>query len=370
MRISSSQVSMNAGRVFSREQESSEKLRVWVGDEPPESSTTAANARPSAALASEARRLAGGTAGIVAASTKAFVSHAAASQQSAPLSDEDVLDMSLEDRLKVVLIESMIEALTGKKVDIKIPRLGGKAGGNAPEPAQQAQSTQSQPAKQGWGLEYARRDKVTEQETTAFSAEGVIKTADGKEINFKTNLVMSRRFVEENNISIRAGDAVKKDPLVINFGGTAAQLSGSTSDFDIDADGVADQVHLLQPGSGFLALDVNGDEKITDGSELFGPSTGNGFIELSRYDTDGNGWIDEADPVFKNLLIWSRDLNGNDQVARLSDKNVGAIYTGKTETPFAMKDGSNTLVGEVVSTGVYLDESGKAGTVQQINLTA
>jgi hypothetical protein len=217
VRISSSQVSMNAGRVFSREQESSEKLRVWVGDEPPESSTTAANARPSAALASEARRLAGGT---------------------------------------------------------------------------------------------------------------------------------------------------------INFGGTAAQLSGSTSDFDIDADGVADQVHLPQPGSGFLALDVNGDEKINDGSELFGPSTGNGFIELSRYDTDGNGWIDEANPVFKNFLIWSRDLNGNDQVARLSDKDVGAIYTGKTETPFAMKDGSNTLVGEVVSTGVYLDESGKAGTVQQINLTA
>ena len=45
-------------------------------------------------------------------------------------------------------------------------------------------------------------------------------------------------------------------------------------------------------------LDLNNDDIITNGNELFGPRTGNGFTELSVYDEDGNNWIDEKDLVY------------------------------------------------------------------------
>jgi hypothetical protein len=50
----------------------------------------------------------------------------------------------------------------------------------------------------------------------------------------------------------------------------------------------------VSPRSGLLVIDKNLDGKVNDGSELFGPSTGDGFEKLARYDEDRNGWIDEG----------------------------------------------------------------------------
>ena len=77
--------------------------------------------------------------------------------------------------------------------------------------------------------------------------------------------------------------------------------------FDIDADGEEESISYLQGGSGYLALDKNGDGVINDGSELFGTKSGDGFADLAEYDADGNGWIDENDPIFDKLLIWAKD---------------------------------------------------------------
>src|SRR5699024_10596335 len=127
----------------------------------------------------------------------------------------------------------------------------------------------------GWGVEYDLHEVHHEVEQTSFDAQGVIKTADGKEITFTYELEMEREFYSETNVSVRAGDAKLKDPLVINFGGTAAQLTLQKFDFDLDADGAKDKVSRVQSGSGFLALDKNGNGAIDDGSELFGAKSGN-----------------------------------------------------------------------------------------------
>lgn len=119
---------------------------------------------------------------------------------------------------------------------------------------------------------------------------------------------------------------------------------------------------------GFLALDKNGDGKINDGAELFGPSTGSGFAELAQYNEDGNNWIDENDSIYERLRIWSRDAAGNDYLLALGEKGIGAIFVGSVETMFQLKDPSNTLLGQTMSTGIYLREDGQAGTVQQIDL--
>lgn len=135
--------------------------------------------------------------------------------------------------------------------------------------------------------------------------------------------------------SLRMGDArQKKDPLVINFAGTAAQLTDTKFSFDLNADGTAEQVSFLAGGSGFLALDKSGDGKINDGSELFGPATGQGFQELAAYDDDHNQWIDENDSLYTQLCLFNKDVQGNDVLSTLKQANIGAVYLGNVTTPF------------------------------------
>jgi hypothetical protein len=210
-------------------------------------------------------------------------------------------------------------------------------------------------------------ERHAEIEATAFHSEGVIHTADGKQIHFNVELTMSRLFMEENSLHIRMGDALK-DPLVINFGGNAAQLSRTKFLFDLDSDGMEEPVSFLQPGSGFLALDRNGDGVVNNGSELFGPSTGEGFSELARHDDDGNGWIDENDPIYHKLRVWTRDPAGNDTLLALGQVGVGAICLDSADTPFALKDETNDLLGQVRATGIYANDDGTVGTIQQIDI--
>lgn len=74
------------------------------------------------------------------------------------------------------------------------------------------------------------------------------------------------------------------DPLVINLNSSTAQVTDQKFYFDLDADGTADRISMLKSGSGFLALDKNGNGKIDDGSELFGTQSGDGFADLEEYD--------------------------------------------------------------------------------------
>ena len=208
-----------------------------------------------------------------------------------------------------------------------------------------------------------------ESEQTSFSAQGVIKTADGREISFNAQLNMSREFMSQQHISLRAGDALK-DPLVVNFNGSAAELTQRDFSFDIDADGRKDQIAFVAPGSGFLALDKNGDGQVNDGNELFGAQSGNGFADLAKYDDDHNQWIDENDSIYTKLRIWSRDAQGNDSLLGLGQQGVGAIYLGHIGTSFDIKSSANELQGQVKSSGVFLNENGSVGTVQQIDLVA
>lgn len=70
----------------------------------------------------------------------------------------------------------------------------------------------------------------------------------------------------------------------------------------------------------FLALDLNANELIDNGAELFGnftaqpePANGaerNGFAALTVFDLNGDGRIDSHDPIFSELRLW-QDSNHN-----------------------------------------------------------
>lgn len=92
---------------------------------------------------------------------------------------------------------------------------------------------------------------------------------------------------------------------------------------------------------------VEEDKKINNGTELFGPATGDGFEELAGYDSDGNNWIDDNDPIYDKLRIWMKTADGQDQLFALGEKGAGAIYLNHITTPFAVKDSNNELLGQV-----------------------
>lgn len=208
-----------------------------------------------------------------------------------------------------------------------------------------------------------------EEEKTDFSTEGKVITASGKEISFNVEVSMSRSFYEQTSAIIGMGAIQLTDPLVINLNAETASVSDQKFYFDLDADGHQEQISRLNAGSGFLALDKNGDGVINDGSELFGTTSGNGFADLAKYDQDGNGWIDEADEIFDKLLIWQKDENGNDVLRGLGAAGVGAIYLGNVNTEFSLNSKNDNQTNAVVrQTGMFLYENGQAGTMQQIDL--
>lgn len=143
-------------------------------------------------------------------------------------------------------------------------------------------------------------------------------------------------------------------PILVDVGGRGYKLT-SVEDgvpFDIDGDGQAEQMAwtAADAENAFLAFDRNGNGRIDNGTELFGPYTPthpdgdlrrtapNGFealrfLESPSYGalTPSDGIIDARDPMFQRLLLWTdRNHNGisePDELQSLADAGVVAIDT-------------------------------------------
>ena len=219
-----------------------------------------------------------------------------------------------------------------------------------------------------WQRVTATSGFVSESESVAFASSGMVKTQDGRSIDFNIEVSMSRAFTSQIN-TLTTQNYIKTDPLVINLDTDIGSVTDQKFLFDLDSDGDEEEISFAGKGSGFLALDRNGDGRIGDGSELFGTKSGDGFKDLAAFDEDGNGWIDENDSIYSKLKVWTKDEAGNDYLINLKDADVGAIYLDNAHTQFSLKDGNNRLNGEIKKTGIYLHEStGAAGTLNHVDL--
>jgi hypothetical protein len=272
------------------------------------------------------------------------------------ISEGGRIAQSMED-FRLAVVRLLLARLFGREVEVL-------------DKGRQATGAPAANAGENMSFEYNRHESYTEAERTNFSASGVIQTADGQTIGFDFSMSMERYYHAESDLNIRLGSARQTcDPLVINFSGNAAELADQRFAFDLNADGdAAEQINFLGSGSGFLAFDRNGDGAINDGSELFGARSGNGFLELAALDADGNGWIDESDAAFAFLSIWIKNDSG-EILRSLKDTGIGAIGLASAASPFSIKDGNNDLQGQVRASGVYLWEDGRAGSIQQVDLT-
>ncbi len=214
---------------------------------------------------------------------------------------------------------------------------------------------------------YVEESSFSETEETNFAAAGKVVCKDGREIDFSMEIGMSRSFECAYRREFETLQAI--DPLVINLDCNVADVSDQKFFFDLDGDGTEDQISMLGAGSGFLALDRNGDGKIGDGSELFGTKSGNGFADLAAYDADKNGWIDEADEIFDKLKIWSFNADGECELYTLKQKGVGAIALMNAGTQFSLfNEGNSAENAYVRRTGMFLYEDGGVGSLQQVDM--
>ena len=211
-------------------------------------------------------------------------------------------------------------------------------------------------------------EKHIEKEKSDYTASGKVQTEDGREINVDVDVSMTRKKERDTFIAMSSPLDNLFDPLIINYNAKTSGLSDKKFKFDLDADGKEDEISMTKVGSGFLAVDKNDDGKITDGIELFGVKSGDGFKDLAEYDTDGNGWIDENDEAFDKLKVWSRTDDGKDEMKSLKEAGVGAIFLGAEDTEFTLEGEDGVLDGKVRKTGIFLKEDGTAGTIQHVDL--
>ncbi|MFB2804482.1 LamG-like jellyroll fold domain-containing protein [Microcystis sp. BLCC-F209] len=106
------------------------------------------------------------------------------------------------------------------------------------------------------------------------------------------------------------------DPLIIDLNNDGLQLislENSSTRFDIDADGYAENTAWVSPQDGILTIDLNGDGIINNITEIFSENYGNGTAKsgieaLTTLDSTKNGIISAADDQFNQILVW-QDLN-------------------------------------------------------------
>lgn len=280
------------------------------------------------------------------------------------------------DALEVALLVAVVEELTGRKLglpqiaelELADPAAAAATPVLAAPPSPAAAAPADAPtAPAPFSLSYQYSYSYSESEQSSYSASARFSTEDGRDIALNLSFSMSRSYSASEQITLRAGTALK-DPLVLSFSGTAGLSAGSFG-FDIDADGSTDQIHGLDANSAFLALDLNGNRSIDDGRELFGALSGDGFADLAAYDGDANGFIDENDQIFSALRLWQSDAQGVQNLRSLKDAGIGAIALASIGTPFDLHAGGE-LAGKVRASGFYLNENGSAGALQQVDLVA
>lgn len=128
-------------------------------------------------------------------------------------------------------------------------------------------------------------------------------------------------------------------PLILDLDGDGVELlplENSEAFFDLDGNGFAEKTGWVASDDALLAIDSNGDGKISNINELFGNESTDGFVELSTLDSNSDNLIDVNDAQFSELLLW-QDANENGiseagELTALTNTNIESINLAYTSS--------------------------------------
>jgi hypothetical protein len=287
------------------------------------------------------------------------------------VSDDDLLNSP--DGGKLFVLKRLIEAITGQKVRVvranDLQNNGDESSISNAESVTKTNNEGNAPDNErvGWGVELDVKTIETRSARSDVTAQGNLVTADGQTITFSASFLKERTNVTVTNVSLRAGDAKLKDPLVLLYSGTSTELSTRATTFDLDNDGILDNLPGVANGA-YVINDRNYDGKVNDASELFGALSNDGFADLRALDDDGNGFIDGGDSHYSSLYLWDPLAAPEAQLTALADANIGALFTGQVSSPFEIRDSTGALQGRIRATGIYVTEGGEIRPLEQVDL--
>ncbi|MEC7817012.1 MAG: hypothetical protein VX939_12130 [Pseudomonadota bacterium] len=208
----------------------------------------------------------------------------------------------------------------------------------------------------------------SESESRSFASTGSITLDNGESIDFTLSLRQSQSRTYEYSELVQIQERPLTDPLVINFGAATARLTDTLFEFDMTGNGTTGQFASLGAGSGYLVFDRNGNGKVDNGTELFGPRSGSGFSELAALDDDGNRWIDANDEVFQSLSVWVQTADGGQALRSLAEVGVQALYVDNVPDRFTLTNPQGVPLGQIKASGIYLTSGGEVRTLEEIDL--
>ncbi|WP_417547072.1 hypothetical protein [Marinobacter segnicrescens] len=208
----------------------------------------------------------------------------------------------------------------------------------------------------------------SQSESRSFASTGSITLDNGETVDFTLSLRQSQSRTYEYSELVQIQERPLTDPLVINFGASTARLNDTLFEFDLTGNGETGEYASLGSGSGYLVFDRNGNGKVDNGSELFGPRSGSGFSELASYDDDSNRWIDANDDVFQSLSVWVQTAEGDQQLRSLAEVGVQALYVDSVEDRFTLTNPQGVPLGQIKASGIYLTTDGEVRALEELDL--
>jgi hypothetical protein len=187
---------------------------------------------------------------------------------------------------------------------------------------------------------------------------------DGQSVNVNYSFSLSSE--QSSYTSIETTAAALKDPIIVQFGNQGIREIEGKAEFDINQDGELDKLPIFSGDVGYLVYDKNQNLKADNGSELFGPQTGNGFTELAQLDSNKNGFIDSGDEHYDQLYIWQPQQPNS--MTSLTDAKIKAISTSGIDTPFSFYDTKGELSAQMRQSSFAISENGEGRGVHQVDV--
>jgi hypothetical protein len=165
----------------------------------------------------------------------------------------------------------------------------------------------------------------------------------------------------------------KYGPVVLDLSGNGISLTeqqNSKTFFDVTGDGYQHRTAWAGAGNGVLAIDADGDGKITERKEIvftdWDPSAEDDMAALrSVFDTNNDGKLDAADAAFAKFRIVVTNADGTTSVKSLSELGIQSINLTTDATRITLLDGSS-----IDGMGSFTRTDGSTGKAAAVTLAA